>query len=68
MSGDEARVALERAGWSFDRQRGSPMILTRAGRRSIPIPRDRELPRGTLRGIIHDAGLTVEEFVVLLGR
>ena len=68
VSGDEVRGALERAGWAFERQRGSHMILTRPGRRSIAIPRERELPRGTLRGIIRDAGLTVEEIRTLLAR
>ncbi|MBI2939713.1 MAG: type II toxin-antitoxin system HicA family toxin [Chloroflexi bacterium] len=63
--GDEVRAALERAGWRFHRQRGSHMIMVRPGRRSVSIPRDREVPRGTLRGIIHDAGLTVDEFIAL---
>ena len=67
-SGDEARGALERAGWTFERQRGGHMVMSHPGRRSIAIPRERELPRGTLRGIIRDAGLTVEEFRTLLAR
>lgn len=65
-SGDEVRSALERAGWTFERQRGSHMVMSRPGRRSIVIPRERELPRGTLRGIIRDADLTVDEFRSLL--
>ncbi|KAF5436713.1 hypothetical protein C5S35_07880 [Candidatus Methanophagaceae archaeon] len=30
-------------------------------------PKHKELKRGTLRSLIKDAGLTVEEFVELLG-
>jgi predicted RNA binding protein YcfA (HicA-like mRNA interferase family) len=33
---------------------------------TVPMHR-RDVPRGTLRGIIEDAGLTVDEFVKLLG-
>jgi predicted RNA binding protein YcfA (HicA-like mRNA interferase family) len=68
VSGDEARSALERDGWTFERQRGSHTVLSRPGRRSVVIPREGELPRGTLRGIIRDAGLTVDELVTLLER
>jgi predicted RNA binding protein YcfA (HicA-like mRNA interferase family) len=32
----------------------------------IPVHHGRTIPPGTLRGIIRDAGLTVEEFVDLL--
>ena len=67
ISGRQARRAFEKAGWIFNRQRGSHMVLVRAG---IPInlmvPDHRELDRGLLRGLIRDAGLTVEEFVALL--
>ncbi|MCZ6793924.1 MAG: type II toxin-antitoxin system HicA family toxin [Planctomycetota bacterium] len=67
ISGRQARRAFEKAGWIFNHQRGSHMVLVRAG---IPInltvPDHRELDRGLLRGLIRDAGLTVEEFVALL--
>ncbi|MDQ3812607.1 MAG: type II toxin-antitoxin system HicA family toxin [Armatimonadota bacterium] len=33
---------------------------------TVPVPDHRELKKGTLRGIIRQAGLTVEEFVDLL--
>jgi len=38
---------------------GVPFLVT------VPLDR-RDLPRGTLRDIIKDAGLTVEEFLELL--
>ena len=69
ISGREARVALERAGFVFRRQSGSHMIL----RRDQPyaravVPDHKTLRPGTLRRIIADAGLTVEQFLQLLGR
>ena len=43
------------------------MILKRQldGKR-LAIPNHREIPKGTLRAIIRQAGLTVDEFVALL--
>jgi predicted RNA binding protein YcfA (HicA-like mRNA interferase family) len=64
VSGDAARKALERVGWVFQRQSGSHMVLTKEGSiATISIPRHRELPAGTLRRIIRDAEMSVEEFV-----
>jgi predicted RNA binding protein YcfA (HicA-like mRNA interferase family) len=67
VSGRQARRAFEKAGWLFDRQRGSHMVLTKPGvAANLSVPDHRELDRGLLRGLIRDAGLTVEEFVALL--
>jgi predicted RNA binding protein YcfA (HicA-like mRNA interferase family) len=60
--------ALERAGWRVHRQRGSHVSMRKEGVPfliTVPLHR-RDLPRGTLRDIIKDAGLTVEEFLELL--
>lgn len=59
--------ALEKVGFYFARQRGSHIIM----RRDEPpaktvVPERREIPKGTLRAIIRDAGLTVDEFLALL--
>ena len=69
LSGREVRAALERAGFAFRRQTGSHMIL----RRDEPyaravIPDHKQVRTGTLRRIIADAGLSVEEFMHLLRR
>ena len=69
LSGQQVRAALERAGFVFRRQTGSHMIL----RRDHPyartvIPDHKRLRSGTLRRIIADAGLTVEQFAQMLGR
>jgi predicted RNA binding protein YcfA (HicA-like mRNA interferase family) len=67
ISGREARRALERAGWVFNRQRGSHMILIRPGTPvNLSIPDHRELDRGLLRALIRDAGLSVQDFLNLV--
>ena len=67
ISGRQARRAFERAGWRFDRQRGSHMVLTKENVLvNLSVPDHRELDRGLLRGLIRDAGMTVEQFVALL--
>jgi predicted RNA binding protein YcfA (HicA-like mRNA interferase family) len=67
ISGAECIKALEKIGFVVYRQRGSHITLIR---RDPPaqttIPNHRELDRGTLRAIIRQAGLTVDEFVALL--
>lgn len=66
LSGKAAVRAFERAGWSFDRRRGSHMILTKPGEGHLSVPDHKELDRGTLRHLIRAAGLTVDEFAALL--
>jgi predicted RNA binding protein YcfA (HicA-like mRNA interferase family) len=66
VSGDEFVRALEKLGYYVDRTRGSHMILLCPGRPRLSVPRHRQLDRGTLRGLIRDAGLSVDEFAALL--
>ena len=67
ISGAEAVRAFEKAGWRQDRQRGSHVVMLRAGSHvSLSIPQHRELAPGTLRSLIRAAGLTPEAFVGLL--
>jgi predicted RNA binding protein YcfA (HicA-like mRNA interferase family) len=64
-------AALERGGWVRRRQAGSHPILRHleSGRSvAVPIHGGRDVPMGTLRAIIRNAGLTVGEFIELLGR
>jgi predicted RNA binding protein YcfA (HicA-like mRNA interferase family) len=69
LSGREVRAALERVGFVFRRQSGSHMILRREDpyARAV-VPNHKQIRTGTLRRIIADAGLTVEEFMRLLER
>jgi len=62
------RVA-ESIGFLLDRQRGSHAIYYRESDRRrvvIPIHAGKDLKPGTLRGIIADMGLTMDEFIKLL--
>ncbi len=68
LSGLEVRAALERAGFIFRRQTGSHMIFRRDQPYArVVVPDHKQLRSGTLRRIITDAGLTVEQFMQLLG-
>ena len=69
LSGREVRAALERVGFVFRRQSGSHMVLRREDpyARAV-VPDHKQIRTGTLRRIIADAGLTVEEFMRLLER
>jgi predicted RNA binding protein YcfA (HicA-like mRNA interferase family) len=62
--------ALERAGYVVERTRGSHCVLARptdpARMVIVPVHGNRDLKPGTLRSIIRQAGLGVEEFVKLL--
>jgi predicted RNA binding protein YcfA (HicA-like mRNA interferase family) len=65
----EAVRALERAGFVVSRTSGSHCRLVHSGdpARKVTIPvHTGDLRRGTLRGIIAQAGLTVPEFIALL--
>ena len=68
ISGKDAVRALAKRGYLLDHQTGSHMILRHKDPpyRRLTIPNHKELAKGTLRAIIRDAGLTVEEFVQLL--
>src|ERR1035441_4906712 len=55
---------FERLGWRVARQRGSHIVLTKAGApATLSIPDHAQVARGTLRVLIAKAGLTVEEFL-----
>lgn len=66
LSGDEVVSAMAKLGYEVRRIRGSHVRLVAAGRPPLSVPRHSELDRGTLRTIIRDAGLKVDEFVALL--
>ena len=66
VSGDEFVNAVRTLGYEVERMRGSHMMLRCTERKPLTVPRHRELDRKLLRGLIRDAGLTVDEFVELL--
>lgn len=68
VSGRECVKALSKIGFYFKRQEGSHIILRRDKPfAQVVVPDHRELDRGTLRAIIRQAGLSVDDFVNLLG-
>lgn len=67
ISGADWVKAFEQIGFVVDRQRGSHIILVRVNpRTTITVTNHKELDRGTLRAVIRQAELTVEEFLELL--
>ena len=67
ISSRECIKALEKIGYYVDRQKGSHIILYRdTPYGKVVVPENRELPSGTLRAIIKNADLTVDEFIELL--
>lgn len=67
LSGQALRRALERAGFVFRRQRGSHMVLRRADPPTrVVVPDHRVIRKGTLKQILHDAGMTAAELLDLL--
>ena len=67
ISGRDCVRALEKAGFRQRRREGSHMILRRGDPLAqVVVPEHVELDRGTLRAIIRQAGMSVEEFLRLL--
>jgi predicted RNA binding protein YcfA (HicA-like mRNA interferase family) len=68
VSGADAVKALRKLGYEFDDQEGSHIIVRhqQPPHRRLSIPNHKELAKGTLRHLIKQAGLTVEEFDRLL--
>lgn len=69
ISAQECIQTLQKAGYVVSRQKGSHISLRRnepPPARTVVVPNHKEIDRATLRNIIRQAGLTVEEFVALL--
>ena len=67
ISSSDCVKALNRAGFYLKRQEGSHMILRRDNPfGQVVVPDHKELDRGTLRAIIRQSGLSVNEFVQFL--
>lgn len=62
VSGTRVVKALERLGFERRRQRGSHVVLRR-GANVCVVPMHREVDPGTLRGVLRQAGVSVEEFI-----
>jgi len=65
ISGEETIRRLEKIGFKRVRQRGSHIVLKKQiseGEIGCVVPLHKELAIGTLRGILRQAKLSVEEF------
>ena len=67
VSGKQCIKALGKAGFYIKRQKGSHIILCRDEPfAEVVIPNHKTLDKGTLRAIIRQAELDVDEFIDLL--
>jgi predicted RNA binding protein YcfA (HicA-like mRNA interferase family) len=64
IGGAEAVKAFRRLGWRVAGQVGSHVVLVKPGIRvNLSVPQHRELSVGTLRALIRNAGISVDEFI-----
>lgn len=67
VSGKQLVKVLEKDGWSVVRQRGSHVRLKKPGRKAaLVVPLHKEIRKGTLSGILRDAGLSADDLRRLL--
>ncbi|BAZ43256.1 YcfA family protein [Chondrocystis sp. NIES-4102] len=67
ISGRDCVKALQKIGFYQKRQEGSHMIMRRDNPfAQIVVPNHQEIAKGTLRTIIRDVNLSVDEFISLL--
>jgi predicted RNA binding protein YcfA (HicA-like mRNA interferase family) len=68
LSGKELCKILRKIGYFIDHQAGSHIILRNENppHRRLTVPDHAEIAKGTLRAIIRQAGLSIEEFKKLM--
>lgn len=68
ISGRQVVAVMEKIGYEFDHEKGSHIVLRQADapHRRLTVPDHPEIPKGTLRAIIREAGLSVDVFTSLL--
>ena len=70
LNGHQIIKAMQRDGFEVVRVSGSHHMLRKPGKSlckvSVPVHGSQDLPPGTVRSIIKQAGLTIEEFTALL--
>ena len=62
VTGDEAVRAFQRIGFRILRQRGSHVQMT-DGSRHVTVPAHDAIRPGTLKSMLRQAGMSVDEFV-----
>ena len=68
VSGKQLCKILRKMGYRTDHRTGSHVILRHENppHRRLTVPAHKEIAKGTLRAVIRQAGLTVDEFRELL--
>ncbi|MBF0487007.1 MAG: type II toxin-antitoxin system HicA family toxin [Nitrospirae bacterium] len=67
ISGKDTVKTFKKFGWQIVGQVGSHVVMTKEGVRvNLSIPQHKELSIGTLRALIRNAGLTIEDFLQIL--
>ncbi|WP_045215653.1 type II toxin-antitoxin system HicA family toxin [Desulfonatronovibrio magnus] len=65
-SGTGVVRAFQSAGWKVVRKKGSHVCMEKPGHESIltiPVHKGKDVKKGTLRNLIKDAEMTVDEFL-----
>ncbi len=64
LSSVQVVKAFQKWGWQVVRQRGSHIIMTKPGQvATLSIPNYPEVAKGTLRGLIRSANLSIDQFL-----
>ncbi len=69
ISGKDLIKALYKIGFKHIRTRGSHAILTKQdekGKITMPVPLHKELAKGTLKAIMNQAGIILDELLKLI--
>jgi predicted RNA binding protein YcfA (HicA-like mRNA interferase family) len=69
IAGKDVVAAFSRLGFYEIRVESSHHVLKKPGHRyalSVPVHQNKPVKKGTLRSLIRDAGVTVEEFLAVL--
>jgi len=68
VSGADVVKAFRKLGFEVDEQEGSHIIVRhfQPPHRRLSVPNHREIAKGTLRALLRQAGITVQEFQGLL--
>jgi predicted RNA binding protein YcfA (HicA-like mRNA interferase family) len=63
VHGTDAVKALRRLGFASDHQTGSHHIMRGSDGRIVVVPMHKPIRRGTLRGLLRQAGVGLDEFL-----
>jgi predicted RNA binding protein YcfA (HicA-like mRNA interferase family) len=67
LSWREVEAVLKRAGFLFDRQKGSHIVYYHPQtNRTVVLPKNQEIKRGTFREILREMNISEDEFRKLL--